>query len=1055
MLKFANWFVVIIIISVLQEQLFAVENPIAIQTLSQQQVENISGTVIDAKGNPIISANVIIKGTTKGTITDVKGDFSINASLNDVLQVSFIGYVTKEIKVESTNKLIVVLVEDASELEELVVVGYGEQRKVSITGSVATLSNENIITTKNENVQNMLTGKIPGIRVTQLSSEPGKFRNRFDVRGMGSPLIIIDGAPRGNINRLDPNDIESISVLKDASAAIYGVQAANGVILITTKSGQKGKVEVNYNSTYGFQIPSNMPNTMDVFQYMDLENEKAIQKSKGVGALTYTEEDYENYRNGTLQQTNWYDEVIEPWSPQSQQNLSFSGGSEKMRYFVNAGYTYQDAMFRKEHDYSKYNLRANLDGDLTKRLHFDLKFSGIMDKTLQADNDAWWIIRNMWRVPPTDPVYANNNQSPYYNYPRVEGQNPVAQSDINATGYQKEMARYFQSSASLTYDIPGIDGLSLKGYFGYDYVENELKRYRNVYKEALWDNVQQEYSRIEELNTPRRLMRRINTYPSSLGNISLRYQKLFKDTHRVNAFLLYEEGVRSADNFYAQREIPIDLDQLLVGNELNQEGGMAEGDLWKYTKKSWVGQLNYDFRSKYLTSFAFRYDGSSRFPANSRWGFFPSVSMGWRISEEGFFKDSEALSFISNFKIRGSYGVLGDDGSSSYQFITGYDFPSDGYVFDGMYISGVNPKGIPNNNITWYVSKTKNIGFDLSLFNGLVGYTFDVFRRTREGLLTTRLGSLPAETGASLPRENLNSDQTQGFDMELTHNNRIGKLNYFVRANMGYTRSKNLYVERADDLNSYRNWRNNPKDRYNDIWWGMETAGRFQSYEEIASFTDYPISETTTPGDYIFLDWNGDGQISDLDEHPIGYGMGSGGRYEVPRINYGITIGLDYMGFDLNLLFQGAALTNMLYIEQLATAAWGANEANAVEMFTDRWRPENLTDDPYSPDTKWIPGYFRYTGNNIPPNADKAIQNGAYIRLKNIEIGYTLPRSLCSKFNCNELRFFANGYNLLTKTGIKYLDPEHPGSPGGDGGGYYGYLYPLVKTINIGVNLKF
>ncbi|MBE0655182.1 MAG: SusC/RagA family TonB-linked outer membrane protein, partial [Bacteroidales bacterium] len=664
--KALNYLALMIIIAFSQQQLFADGNGLLVSSSSPQQNELITGKIMDSKGDPIIGANILIKETLRGTISDASGNFSINAAPDDILQISFVGYVTKEIKVGVNKSLNVVLIEDASELEEVIVVGYSEQKKVSITGSVATLSNKNIITTKNENVQNMLTGKIPGVRVTQLSSEPGKFRNRFDIRGLGGPLIIIDGAPRGNINRLDPNDIESVSVLKDASAAIYGVQAANGVILITTKSGQKGKVEVNYNTTFGFQIPSNMPNTMDVFQYMDLENEKSIEKNDGQGQLVYTEEDYERYRNGTLQQTDWYDEVIEPWFPQWQQNLSFSGGSDKMRYFVNAGYLYQDAMFRKEHDYNKYNLRANIDGDLTERLSFELKISGIMDETMQSDEDAWWIIRNMWRVTPTDPVYANNNQSPYYHYPRIEGHNPVAQSDIEATGYQNEKARYFQSSASLTYEIPGIEGLSLKGYFGYDYVQNEAKRYSNTYKEALWDDVQQEYSRIEVLNTPRRLMRRINLYPSHLGNISLRFQRYFNETHRVNAFILYEESARSADNFYAQRELPIDIDQLVVGNALNQEGFMDDGGLWKYTKRSWVGQADYDFKSKYLASFAFRYDGSSRFPSNSRWGFFPSASVGWRISEEDFFKDFSSLSFINNFKIRGSYGELGDDGSSSY-----------------------------------------------------------------------------------------------------------------------------------------------------------------------------------------------------------------------------------------------------------------------------------------------------------------------------------------------------------------------------------------------------
>jgi TonB-linked SusC/RagA family outer membrane protein len=1038
---------------IVNNQVYANKYESSFTLKDQQKEENITGKVLDSKGEAIIGANVIIKGTTKGTVTDGSGKFSISASSEAILRISFIGYAAKEVKVENTKNMTIYLVEDASQLEDVIVVGYNTQKKASIVGSVSSISSENIVTTKNENVQNMLTGKVAGVRNTQLSSEPGMFRNRFDVRGMGSPLIIIDGAPRSNFNRMDPNDIESVSVLKDASAAIYGVQAANGVILITTKSGQKGKVEVNLNSTYGFQVPSNMPNTMDVYQYMDLENENQMRQSKGLGSLIYKEEDYEKYRNGTAKQTDWYDEVIEPWAPQSQHNLSFSGGCDKMKYFINAGYTYQDGIFRKKNDYNKYNLRANISGDLTKRLSFDLKIAGIMDETMQSDEDAWWIIRNMWRVPPMDSVYAKNN---IYNYPSVEGHNPVAQSDIDATGYQNTKNRYFQTSVSLNYEIPGIKGLSLNGYYSYDYSQNELKRYSNTFKEGIWNENLQDYSRLEVLNAPRSLRRSIRMMPNNLGNVSLRYKNSFAaGTHKISAFVLYEGSVRSSDNFYAQRELPIAVDQLLVGNVLNQEGWMDSGGLFKYTKKSVVGNLDYDLLSKYLVSFAFRYDGSSRFPEETRWGFFPSFSAGWRISEENFFKGIDALQFMNNFKLRGSYGVLGDDGSSSYQFISGYVFPSDGYVFDSKYMAGVNPKGIPNKNITWYTSKTFDAGFDVSMWEGKVGFTFDVFRRTREGLLTTRLGSLPAEVGATLPQENLNSDQTQGFDMELTHNNRIGKVNYFVRANMSYTRSKNLYVERARDLSSYNNWRSNPNDRYNDIWWGLETLGRFTSYEEIANFTDYRIGNGTVPGDYIYMDWNEDGEITDLDMHPIGYGMGSGGRYEIPRINYGITIGLDYSGFDINMLIQGAALTNVAYIEQLNEAGWGANRANAVEMFVDRWRPENLDDDPYDPSTKWIPGYYLHVGNNVNSNSDIAIQNGSYIRLKSIELGYSLPSKLCSNLYIKDLRFFVNGYNLLTATGVKYLDPEHPGSSGSDGGGYYGYLYPLVKTVNIGFNLKF
>lgn len=1025
-----------------------VYRPINRQGRLSNEAPKLKGRVTDVNNEPIIGASVMIDGTTDGTITDIDGYFSLEIPKGAThLKVSYIGYTAQVVSIGNKTEVNIVMKEDSQMLDEVVVVGYGTQKKVTLTGAVASIKEAELISTKNENTQNMLTGKISGVRVMQKSAEPGSFNNNFDIRGMGDALIIIDGVPRDNMTRLSPNDIESISVLKDASAAIYGVRAANGVVLITTKKGTKDHVELEYSGNIGWQNPSGSVKTVSAADWMTLKNEKSMHNVNG-GVLVYPLDEIAAYRNGTKQGTDWYDAVMRPLAPQTQHTLSARGGNEKVQYYLSAGYMYQESFLRSESlDYDRFNLRSNISTKITDRLTVDFNMSGIMDQKDQPYTNADWIIRAMQRAPATQPIYANNNPD-YLMYGWIEGDNPVAMMDADQVGSKTYNNKWFQSSIQATYDIPWIQGLQLKGMFSYDYQIADNRIQMKTFNEYEYDAATETYNS-RRLQFPGTNTREHFTKQSWLYHVSLNYAHTFAEKHNVSGLLLLEGQRRDGDNFWARREMSLNLDYLFAGNSANQQGNMNTGDndLYQRANMGLVGKFGYDYKSKYLAEFSFRYDGSSKFGAGSQWGFFPSGSLGWRFSEEAFWKES-GLAFINNAKLRASYGKLGDDSASSYQFVTGYTYPAGGgasdrpggYVFNGSYINAVANKGIANPYITWYIAKTFDVGVDLEAWNGLLGISADYFSRSRTGLLATRATSLPTVVGAGLPQENLNGDFTHGIDLEISHYNRIGDLNYNIKGLFSYTRTKSTDVERGESGNSYENWRNNSTDRYQNIVWGYGDGGRYTSYNSIANspiFTGYG----TLPGDYRYQDWNGDGIISDLDVHPIGY-------ENRPLINFSLNIGADWKGFDLNLLFQGAAMQYNRYIEQLREPMWGNDYSNALDYFMDRWHPVDPTADPYNPNTEWISGEYAYTGTLSNEWSAYNVHNSSYVRLKSAELGYTFPQKWFGRSGIKNLRLYVNGYNLFTIKAVPF-DPEHSGNDA------WGNLYPLNRTFSIGVNVKF
>lgn len=1023
---------------------------LAMCTSAFAQGSKITGVVNDEKGQPLPGVSVKLKGTPNGTTTNVNGQFNINAEPSQTLVFSFLGYTPQEIAIGNQKNITVKLLPNATNMNEVVVVGYGTQRKATVTGSVASVINSEIVTTKNENVLNMLAGKVAGVRITQNTAEPGSFSNAFDIRGFGNPLVVIDGIPRDNITRLDPNDIESISVLKDASAAIYGVRAANGVVIVTTKKGKKGTVDLNYSGTYGWQIPSYMPKPVGAVDFMTLVNEQLLHNVNG-GQVKYTDADFAAYKNGSKTSTDWYSPVFANSAPQQQHNLNATGGTDNSSYFVSMGITDQDGFFKSgDLNYKKYNLRSNLTTKINKNLTIDVNLSGTLEQKNQPYQDAWWIIRSFWRQVPTQSIYANNNPA-YLNNGEVDGSNPVAMADASVDGYKQIANKWLQSSVSATYNVPFVPGLSAKGLYNYDYYFSSNKIYQRSYNQYNYDANSNTYAPIAN-QTPGSLTRQFYEKPSSLMQLSLNYAKQFKGGHNITALALYEESEQKGDNFNAQRQLSLPVDQLSAGNALNQTATVDGGWPYDFVTKSFVGRVNYDYKSKYLVEFSFRDDASSRNSPLKRWGFFPGASAGWRVSQENFWKNTSALSFIDDLKIRLSYAKLGDDaGLDAYQYLTGYNYPADGdnnrlppgSVFDGTFVNGAQSRGIANPYIFWFVAKTYNAGIDLQAWNGLLGLTVDAFRRDRSGLLDTRADNLPGVVGAGLPQENLNSDRAQGFDIEINHRYHIGEFNYFVKGTFGYTRTQWISKVHSAYGNSQLNWHNNNDNRYNNIFWGYGANGQFQNYQQILNSPQF-VSRNAVVGDYILQDWNGDGVINDQDVHPIAQNV-SNNNYSVPSTTFGLTLGGSYKGFDINTVWQGAAGINVSYIEQLNIPLWGGG--SALSMFMDRYHPTDPKADPYDPNTAWTPGTFALTGTTANTNSLSNIHSAAYVRLKSAEIGYSIPAGAAKKAGIKGARIFVNGYNILTITGLKYLDPEHPSAN-------YGYLYPLNKVYSIGVNVK-
>lgn len=601
-----------------------------------QQNVKITGRVTDAGGEAIIGASIVEKGTTNGTITDFDGNFVLNVKDDAKLVVSYIGYVTQEVTAALKTPLNIILKEDTKTLDEVVVVGYGSQKKITLTGAISSVQADDIVNTKNENVANMLSGKVAGFRVVQRTSEPGKLDASFDIRGLGTPLIVIDGVPgdASDLARLNANEIENLTVLKDASAAVYGVRAANGVVLVTTKKGNSGKAKFSYDGSFSIQTPTNEPDLLDAAGFMTLYNESVRNSALGVGANnTYSTEDIAAYLDGTKQSYDWYGLAMNKIAPMHQHNLSASGGTEKVQYYISLGYLGQKGLASSGiQEYQRWNLRSNLQAELLNGLKLNMNIAGMKDDSKGTAGSLGNIYKSMWRQLPMNSPYINGNSSMPYN--GFDSVHPMVETDEDLRGYSKNINGKINATASLTYDFSLIRGMSIKALYSYEhrFVENRLFDKQFILYNGDGTTVQS--------SNPTKLTRKYTPMNNSLSQFSLNYEKAFGD-HSVKALLLYEESKRESDNFWVAREFELDvLDELFAGSSANITGNSDTGSVYVNVNRGLVGRANYSYKDKYLAEFSFRYDGSSKFMKGHQWGFFPAGSIGWRISEENFLKES-------------------------------------------------------------------------------------------------------------------------------------------------------------------------------------------------------------------------------------------------------------------------------------------------------------------------------------------------------------------------------------------------------------------------------
>jgi TonB-linked SusC/RagA family outer membrane protein len=1011
---------------------------------ADQSKKSIYGVVRDASGKPMVGVNIIEIGSHNGSISDLEGKFSLSVKESSSLRVSLIGYITKEFNVRGKSVFEIVLVEDNKLLDEVIVVGYGTQKKGNLTGAISSIKSDEIMTTTHSSLAQNLQGKVSGLQIRQQAGEPGEFNTNINIRGFGSPLYVIDGIARdgsSDFQRLNPNDIESISVLKDASAAIYGFNAGNGVILVTTKKGAKGAPKFVYNGSIGFQRPTDVPKMATAAQLQEM----LVDANVNIGLLpSITKEELEKWKQGVpgYESTNWYDEVMKKQAYQIQHNISVTGGNSAVDYFISFGYLNEEGLLKSNDiSYDKYSVRSNLSAKLSNHLTAEVFLSGRYD-TRKNPGDFYWIFKAAQISLPTESPYANNNTNYLYN--TTFDNNPVALMERDQAGYIESKNKVFQSSGSLTYDAPFLKGFQLKGTAAYDSNNSIGKTLRKTYNLYTYDASTQIYN-AEQQNAPARISNSNGDFDRLVLQAQASYNNTFNRVHNVGATAVYEQTKTNYRYSWIQRQYDFYTnDQINQAGKDNQESDGYEDES---ANMSYVGRLNYNYAGKYLMEFAFRYDGSYRYNPDNRWDLFPVVSAGWRISEERFIKDN--IHFLNNLKLRTSYGKVGENAGTPFQYIAGYTIGGGGYEFtDGSYTVGIASPSITTTNLTWYTANILNLGVDIGLFNSRLNVEFDVYQRDREGILATRSLTVPNTFGASLPQENLNTDRVRGIELMLSHQNKIRDFSYGINFNFNYARTMNLYIERSGYTSSYDRWRNGNVNRWNDILWGYELNGQFQDYEDIIQS---PLHETGNygndrqlPGSFKFEDVNGDGIIDGKDQLPLFYG----GQ---PKFHYGLTLSAGYKGIDLNVLMQGSGKYTVRFREVYASML--AFNANTPAYFYDRWH----LSDPYDPGSEWIPGTWpaiRTSEHSAGMYRESSAfrKDASYLRIKNVEIGYTFPAKQVKKLLLESVRIYANGHNLFTfaDSFVKPFDPEKI-----EGSFSAGFTYPLTTSFNFGLNVTF
>ena len=999
-----------------------------------QQDGKIWGVVSDAFG-PIAGANVVVKGTTNGTITDMDGRFSLDAPKGAKLQISYIGYITKELTVDTKTDYVIELVEDSQALEEVVVVGYGTEKKVNVIGSIAQIGSEKLENRSTPQLSNVLTGQMAGVTVIQRSGRPGNSGGEIRVRGVGSfggesnksdALVLIDGIP-GKLNDVSSEDVESISVLKDAStAAIYGSRAANGVILVTTKTGKEGKVSVGYNGYVGFNTPTALPEFVDTWQYATLYNE-------AVGRDRYTQEEIQKFRDGSdpdhYANARYLDEVFSRKGLQTGHDVTINGGNAENKYMVSFGYLKQNGIVEKN-DYQRYNARVNLINEILPGLKLTSRLSGVYGNRKEpmapggddADN-MLVLIQKALRFPGLTPTILSDGSF-------------GAGRELHGTpaGWIKSDSFYenpeFSLNANVRLDYNPIKDLQLSAIGAYTYTNGEERTYRSTMKLSG-----------DRVLGPSELKHKMGKTIYKTFQATAEYNKTIGGhTFGILAGYSWEqEDYRyvqgSRDKFPGN-----DLPYLNAGSPDNQKSE-GTGNAWAI--QSGFGRLRYNFNERYLFESTVRYDGSSRFPQSKKFGFFPSVAAGWRLSEENFFKENESLGFISNLKLKVSWGRLGNQNIGNYPYQSVYELGQN-YPFGDTYTQGAAVTTAVDPTIKWEETETIDGGLEAVFWNGLLSVNASYFNRRTYDILYKPSGSVSTILGQKISEMNTGELKNFGWEFEVGHRNKIGDVSYNVNANLSIIKNKltTLGVGNVEQLNGMVG---NGSDLFIgypiQMYYGYVSDGVFLDENDIKSWYDQSkVTPNPQPGDIRYKDISGPDGVPDGKIDPNYDRVYLGSR--IPKFTFGLNLGVEYKGLDLSVLLQGVAgVTGMLD----GFAGWAFRGDGNIQ----KWQAEGRFD-PANP-TRY-PAYPRLEdlSNSTTPNivtSDFWTQDASYIRLKNIQLGYTFPKKMLQAAKISNLRVYVQAENPLCWNKYKPgWDPEINTS---------GNYYPILATYTFGVNFKF
>lgn len=979
-----------------------------------QSTNKAIGTVVGEDGEPIIGASIKLKGSKAGVVTNLDGQFTLgNVPIGSTIEISYIGYEATEVKWNGTS-VRVVLHKNDKLLDELVVVGYGTQKKANLTGSVSSIGSEALATRPVSSVSAAIAGEMPGVTAVQSSGAPGSQAASITIRGKNSinaasPLVIVDGVP-GSMNVLDPADIESFTVLKDASsAAIYGVQAANGVILITTKTGKKGKTKVDYSGTFSWSSLLAKRDLVNAYEYAILYNEATKNESPNSPA-PFTDETIEKYRTGELPSTDWYKEALKKNAFEQIHNVTISGGNDKTVYNASLGYTYQDGLSR-DFDYRRYNARVNVQSDINKWLSAGVNASGYRGITNDAWNGFVTVMQGITRMNATQPVY--NEDGSYYYGGR---DNPVAiQGD--KSGFRKNIAQEFNLNTQATLHL--LPGLNVKGVYN---VRQYLYTSQNFKKNFSYGNDASRYD-----SGLREGSHNYYDYNYYTGQLLGTYDKTFgKHTLGVLAgmesYKVTYKYTTASRKGGGSNELGESLNSLDASSQKNTDGGYV------MTRLSYFGRIQYNYAGKYLFEANLRRDASSRFPKEGRWGTFPSVSAGWRISEESFFKNN--ISWVNNLKVRFGWGRTGNEELAAddiYPSVPTYAYDTSNLMmFNNTLYSTVTEARLVNYNLRW--AKVDNIDFGLegSLFNNKLSFELSVYKKKTNGMLLY----LPIQgvIGMSAPAQNVGSIQNKGFDFQISHNNQINKdWSYQVSLNFAYVKNEVLDMAGTSGQTSdAKIW--NLEGYPINSYYGYIANGYFNTEEELKTYPKRTGSEKL--GDIKYVDLNGDGKITaEGDRAVIGNNF--------PKWTGGFSFGITYKDFELTGLLQGAFDLKRYYMGEASYAFY--NSASALKWHLDRWTPEHHD-----------AAYPRITKSDQTNFVTSSfwLQDASYVRLKNITLGYNIPKVWLAKVGVSSAKLFLSGENLLTFDHLKGgLDPEEANERG--------WSYGNVKKVSVGVRVSF